>query len=252
MNKKALIKEYAVKHRYFTLDEVIRETDLSIQVAKNYLHELKKAGIVFSAGKGVYSSIANEFHFDENSRVKEISWILKRKFPFVDFIIWNTLYLQPFYHHTQTHHITFVEVEMEAVNDVAEAISLSYRNVFVEKRSKNFAESLDITGNPVIVRSLIDRSPRHGHNPQLEKMLVDLFIIKDKYRTMPESDYWELWRSLYSKYRINIGKVVAYARRRKCLEALVTQIIDNKEVGQVTFGAYFELVAKVILKKRTL
>ncbi len=245
MNKKTIIKEYALKHRYFTLDEVIRETDLKVQVAKNYLQELKKAGVVYSAGKGIYSSIANEFHFEDNNRVKEISWILKREFPLVDFIIWNTLYLQPFYHHMQTHHITFVEVEMEAVNDVAEAISISYRNVLVEKKNKNFAQSLDITHNPIIVRNLIDRSPRNGHNPRLEKMLVDLFIIKDKYRTMSETDYWELWRSIYSKYRINIGKVVAYARRRQCFKALAEQLIDNKELGQVTFGAYFELVAKV-------
>lgn len=249
MNKKELVNKYIKNNRYFNLAGVIKETGLSNQVAKNYLHAFKVKGIIFSAGGGIYSSVAKEFSCPGNSRVAQIRRIIKKEFPLLDFVIWNTLYFQGYYHHMQTHSITFVEVEQDAVQPVAERISRSYRFVFVEKKSKVFGANFNITKDPVIVRTLISRSPREGNNPRLEKLLVDLFIIKDKYRTMPDADYWELWRQMYSLYRISFGELIDYARRRKNLKALMPQVIDNLKINKVTFGTKVGLVSKVTNRK---
>lgn len=244
MNKKALVREYAKSQKYFTLGEIVKNTGLVKQVAKNYLHLLKVEGAIFPAGHGIYSSIAKEFIIPEKSRVKKVRQILKKEFPQLDFIIWNTLYFQGYYQHTQTHHITFVEVEKDAIRPVADRISRSYRHVLAEKRGRTFDEGFDITKDPIIIRELNKLSLRDGHNPKLEKMLVDLFIIKDKYRTMTDADYWELWREIYSLYRVNIGEAISYAARRKNLEALISQLIDNIGVNKVTFRPNKRLGAK--------
>lgn len=249
MNKKELVREYIKKNRYFNLAGVIKETGLSSQVAKNYLHALKADGIIFSAGGGIYSSVAKEFSCPENSRVAQIRRIIKKEFPLLDFIVWNTLCFQGYYHHMQTHNVTFVEVEQDAVQPVADSISRSYRFVSVERKTRTFDANFNIVKDPIIVRSLISRSPRNGHNPCLEKLLVDMFIIKDKYRTMPDADYWELWRQMYSLYRINFGELIDYARRRKNLKALMPQVIDNLKINKVIFGTKVGLVSKVTKKK---
>ena len=110
-------------------------------------------------------------------------------------------------------------------------------------------KGLDITRDPIVVRQLIKGSPHDGHTPTIEKMLVDLYVIKDKYKTMPDGDYWELWRSIDKLFRINIGDMIAYARRRRYLRGINSQLIDNIGLNNVTFGAYIKYVAKVTSKK---
>ena len=250
MNKKELVGEYIKKHQYFNLAEVIREIGFSNQVAKNYLYVLKSEGIIFSAGRGVYSSVAEEFHPEEKNRVVEIRQLLKKQYPDLDFLIWNTLYFQPYYHHQQTHNITFVEVEADAIRPVADSISRDYRFVTIEKASRVRNKDFDITRDPIVVRLLIKGSPRKGHSPSLEKMLVDLFVIKDKYSTMADSDYWELWRSIDGFFRINVTALIAYAKSRRYFQDIFSQLIDNVGLNNVTFGAYIKYAGKVTSNKK--
>ena len=249
MNKRALVKEYAENHRYFTLEEVVKATGASNQLAKNYLQELKQTGIIFSAGRGVYSSVTNDFRPVEKSRVVKIRQLLKKQFPYLEFLVWNTLYFQPYYHHQQTHNITFVEVESDVIRSVADRIYRDYRFVVIEKASRVAPKNFDITRDPIVVRRLIKGSPRQGHVPTLEKMLVDLFVIKDKYATMPDGDYWELWRSIDDLFRVNIGVLISYARTRRYFRGILSQLIDNVGLENVTFGAYIKYAAKVTSKK---
>ncbi len=249
LNKKELVREYIKKHRYFNLAEVIKETGFSNQVAKNYLHTLKSEGIIFSAGRGIYSSVAEEFRLEEKSRVTEIRQLLKKQYPDLDFLIWNTLYFQPYYHHQQTHNITFVEVEADAIRLVADSISRDYRFVMVEKASRLAPKGFDITRDPIVVRLLIKGSPRKGHAPSLEKMLVDLFVIKDKYLTMADSDYWELWRSIDGFFRVNVSSLITYAKSRRYFRNMISQLIDNIGLNNITFGAYIKYAGKIISDK---
>lgn len=251
LNKKELVRSYIKKKRYFDLAGVIKETGLNKQVAKNYLYALKSEGVVFSAGRGVYSSVAQEFHPQEKSRVIEIRQLLKKQFPELDFLIWNTLYFQPYYHHQQTHNITFVEVESDAMHPVADSISRNYRFVMIEKASRVAPKDFDITRDPIVVRLLIKGSPRKGHTPSLEKMLADLFVIKDKYSTMPDGDYWELWRSIDDFFRVNVSALIAYAKTRRYFQAILSQLIDNIGLNNVTFGAYLKYAGKVTSNKGT-
>jgi len=119
----------------------------------------------------------------------------------------------------------------------------------MEKASRVAPQGFDITRDPIVVRLLIKGSPRKGHTPSLEKMLVDLFVIKDKYSTMTDSDYWELWRSIDDFFRVNVSALVAYAKARRYFQGIVSQLIDNIGVNNITFGAYLKYAGKVTSKK---
>lgn len=249
LDKKSFVKEYAAGHRYFSLEEVVKAAGISVQVAKNYLQELKQEGIVFPAGRGIYSSIKKEFYPEDKSRVADIKRLIKKHYPELDFIAWNTLCFQPYYHHQQTHHITFVEVERDGVRSVADRLSLVYRNVLVQKSSHLAPKGFDITKDPIIVKPLFKGAPRHGHSPAVEKMLVDLFVIKDKYLTMADADYWELLESIDDFYRVHVGDLVRYARRSRKFEAILSQLIEKIGTKEVTFGTYLKSVSKVTFSK---
>ena len=250
MNKKELIEEYVKKNRYCSLNEIVKLTGLGRPTAIKYLQQLKSEKVIFSAGRGFYTSVSKEFVYQKNSRVVKIYQLIKKEFPDLDFVIWNTLYFQPYYHHQQTHNITFVEIEYDGVHPVADKISQFYRHIFVETKSKDCPPGFDITKDPIVVRRLIRRSPRNGNDPSLEKMLIDLYVIKNKYKTMPDADYWELWRTVYSLYRINFPELIDYALRRRNMRAMIAQLIDNTEVSKVINGSKSNLLPKMTKQKR--
>jgi hypothetical protein len=160
---------------------------------------------------------------------------IKKKFPYTDFVIWDTKTLQSFYHHTQTHHITFVEVEKEAVMSVYESLYEKHPNVLKEKQSNAFYKDFDVKRDPIIVRGLITRSPRDRHTPALEKILVDMFMDMDKYNYISLSDYLEIWKDLVRRYRINIGFLHSYSKRRLCRTTLFSQLIKIKDSYSMDF-----------------
>ena len=192
MNKKELVREYIKKHRYFSLLQIVQKTNLEKKLVKDYLFQLKDEKIVYDAGYGFFSTVAQEFPFEDVRRVEIIRQDLKKNYPLVDFLIWDTKIFAPLYHHTQTHHITFVEVEKDLVFSVHEHLYGKYRGVLKEKRVKSFFAGFDVTLDPVVVRAMPSRSPREGNIPALEKILVDMYLDIDKYLYIGHSDYFEL------------------------------------------------------------
>ena len=171
-----------------------------------------------------------------------IRQFLKKNYPLVDFLIWDTKTFAPLYHHTQTHHITFVEVEKDLVFPVHEHLYSKYRGVLKERREKSFFVGFDVTLDPVVVRAIPSRSPREGNTPALEKILVDMYLDIDKYAYIGHSDYFELWRDLVRLYRINIRELIGYSNRRKCSRTLFSQLVDNNNSYAIDFC---QLIAKV-------
>ena len=226
MNKKGKVREYIDKHKYFSLSQIAKELSLEKKIVKDYLLQLKKKNLVFEAGYGIYSTIEKRFSLILKSRVNTLLNFLKKKFPYTKFIIWNTQQLQSLYHHTQQHSITFIEVEKEVILSFFETVSKEYRNVLVEKRNREYFNSFDITRNPIVIRNLFSRSPQKGYSPELEKILVDMFINLDKYRYISASDYWKIWERLFSEFRVKIGIFCYYSRRRKCFNKLFPQLSD--------------------------
>ncbi|MBN1869026.1 MAG: hypothetical protein JW847_00395 [Candidatus Omnitrophica bacterium] len=227
MNKKELVREYIRKHRYFTLSQIARETGLGRKILWDYLSQLKTQKVIFDAGYGCYSLVGKVFELPKVDRAQDIVQFVKKEFPLLtDFIVWDTRGLRSFYHHIQTHHITFVEVEKDILPSVFDKLYLKFRNVLRERRSKVFFESFDVTRNPVVVRGLVSRSPWFDHVPALEKILIDMFMDLDKYNYIGRSDYLEIWRELIQEYRIDMRVVYSYSKRRKCLEGLLSQLID--------------------------
>ena len=247
MNKKLLVREYIKKHRYFSLSQIARETKLGRKILWDYLSQLKAEKVVFDAGYGCYSSVVKVFTLPTIERAQNITQFVKKEFPLVtDFIVWDTKMLQSFYHHTQTHHITFVEVEKDVLPSVYDKLYLKFQNVLRERRSKVFFELFDVTRNPVVVRGLVSRSSRVGHVPALEKILIDMFMDLDKYNYIGRSDYLEIWRELIQEYRMDIRLVHSYSKRRKCLEGIFSQLVEIKESYGIEFCQLLQEVGKTL------
>ena len=226
MNKKEQVKNYVKKHKYFSLSQITNELCFEKKTLKDYLLQLKKNKLVFDAGYGICSSIEKRFSLIKKSRVDTLLRSLRTKFPYTKFIVWNTQQLQPLYHNTQQHNITFIEVDKEAVAPFFETVSRNYREAVIEKRNREYFDSFNIVHDPVVIRILFSRSPKKGNSPELEKVLVDMFIDLDRYKYISDADYWKIWQRLFSEFRIKIGTLCNYSMRRKCFKGLFSRLTD--------------------------
>ena len=96
-----------------------------------------------------------------------------------------------------------------------------------------------------MVRGLVSRPPRTGHIPALEKILIDMLMDLDKYNYIGRSDYIEIWNDLIQRYRIDIRVVHGYSKRRKCSEALFSQLIEIKSSYGIEFCQLLREVGKL-------
>ena len=152
--------------------------------------------------------------------------VLKKSFPFTDFLIWNPKQSQPLYQHTQQHHITFIHTEKGAIQSISDRLSRDYRDTLIEKRSDSFFKSVDISRNPVIIRKMVSRSVKNSRIPPVEKILVDMFVDMDRYKYVSSWDYWQMWEHLLNGYRINFGYVYNYSKRRGCFEGIFKRLFE--------------------------
>jgi hypothetical protein len=81
------------------------------------------------------------------------------------------------------------------------------------------------TGPLVILRSSITEEPVNGNYATIEKLLVDLYLEKDRAHLMEESEYSRVFSNLASSQRINIARLLRYAHRRKVKYALTQDIL---------------------------
>lgn len=246
MTIKEKILSLIKKNPYFSLSYLIKETKEKPKVIKNYLLSFKEEGIIFDAGWGIYTTKKQEFKLSTLSRIETLSRLIKKEFPFSKFLIWDTRQLSSLYQHTPRYGITFVETQKELTCSFYEYISKKYQKTYLEQKNKIYFENFSLYLSPVVIRRLIKRAPYKKTQPTLEKILVDIFCDVNTYKYISWQDYWQIWQELAINYRIKIGDLISYSRRRKCFQDLFLQLIDNNIFNNMTFGALFKEVAEVI------
>ena len=82
-----------------------------------YFHEFTRAGLVFAAGRGWYSTLATPFTLNREP-VDGLIQELKKKFPLLDFSCWSTEQISGAMHHLLSRFVTFVYVETDARESV--------------------------------------------------------------------------------------------------------------------------------------
>ena len=84
-----------------------------------YLHAFTRAGLVFAAGRGWYSSIATPFTLNREP-VSSLVHELNKTFPLLDFSCWSTAQIASYGHHLLAKFVSFVHTERDSMESVFE------------------------------------------------------------------------------------------------------------------------------------
>lgn len=138
---------------------------------------------------------------------------MKTNFPYLNYIIWHISEINSISQHLINKDTYYVEVERDAIDAVFEQLREKFKYVLRAKTNEDvyFGESV------IIVRSLVTGSPTQSINivptTTIEKLLVDLFTDKE-FKFLHGYELTHIFNNAFSKYTINIDKLLRYASRK--------------------------------------
>lgn len=178
------------------------------------IYSLVKADIIKRIGRGKYKcGNGNAFTPQITPKALRINNFIKANFPYLNYIIWNVSEINSLSQHLINKDTYCVEVERDAISAVFENLREKFKYVLRGKTNEDvyFGESI------IVVRSLVTGSPiqisSNVPTTTIEKLLVDLFSDKE-FEFLQGYELTHIFNNAFSKYTINIDKLLRYASRK--------------------------------------
>ena len=199
--------------------------DFADNTINAYLSRLKKEGVLHTVSRGVYKieslksyqPFVSEFLKNTYDKIKD-------KFPYIDFCVGETAWLNDYMVHLPFKNYTYIEIEKEAINSVFNFLSKQSDTKTFLYSDKEFIDRY-LTDNVeiIIVKPLVSEAPLTEVSgvrvPTLEKLLVDVLIDKELFSAQ-QSEKRDIFLNAISRYNVNKPKMRRYAQRRNRKEEL--------------------------------
>ena len=184
------------------------------------LYRLVDSGRIFDAGRGWYSTIDPPFvpHYDSINGIVDQ---LGNRYPRLQFSVWSTEQLQAFAHHLMTRYTVFLFTETDAISSVTEFLQNQKHTAYPNPKQTEVVKYVASANRRIIVRPVVTKEPVEGHFATIEKILVDLFLEKDRLFLMDGAEYRRIFENIIFANRIVMGRLFGYAERRKINASLV-------------------------------
>ncbi len=196
---------------------------LNRDTLKKSLSRMQLNKIIFDAGRGWYSTVARGFELETES-VDELIREIKSRFPLMEFSCWSTKQLQSFAHHMMTKFVAFVYADVDFLPSINEHLDEKSYNVYRNPTKPEIRKYYSLKERTCVLRPRISEEPVKGRYASIEKILVDLYIEKNRVNLMDGSEYKRIFENLVTAYRINIGRLLRYANRREVKESLMKDV----------------------------
>jgi len=167
-----------------------------------YLHEFKRAGVIYDAGRGWYSRLAAPFTLNREPVASQVQE-LNKTFPLVEFSCWSTEQIKGAMHHLLSRFVTFVNVETDAMKNVWEHLRDAGWDAWLNPRGARAARARQKNPSPI------------------EKLLVDLLFEVRDLQLMAMPEFHTLVANLAGMQRIQVATLLKYASERKLSPSLL-------------------------------
>ena len=196
------------------------------------MKQLSADNKIIKTSRCSYSCLVKEsYHYDLSETAKNISLSIQKRFPLVNYQIWELYQINEFVNHQMAHNTIFVDVENELEESIFNFLFEDYQHVlFKPTFNEYYKYSKDET---IVVKKLISESPsfvNEYHQASLEKILVDLFGKGISGSIISQSEYKAIYEDCFKKYQINTSALFRYARRRGNNKTIMKFIEENTNI----------------------
>lgn len=191
----------------------LKESSISV-----YLSKLKKEGVLKNPSRGKYTlSGKDRFSPVIDAKLKRLYNKIKKDYPFIEFCVWNTLWLNEFMRHQPFRFYTIIELEKDVAQSVFYKLKDQGKTVFLEPDAETFELYIHNSDDVIILKQLVSEAPLVEMEniiiPSLEKLLVDMLIDTNLFGAQ-QSELEFIYRSAFEKFEISKSKMKRYAHRR--------------------------------------
>lgn len=227
------IKSFLMDNPSFSTKDfigMVKETQAVYSDRKAYriLLDLQDDGKVMKIGRGRYTplSVKRPYRFEASPQLIEITGQIRKKYPLVNFQIWELYQWNEFVNHQMAHNAFFIEVENPLETTIFEYLSEQYPRVLLRPDIETYYRYR--SDDMIVVQRLLTGVPTSlpGTNQAaLEKLLVDIFSKKLTGQLIERAEYRRIYEDAFRKYAINESALFRYAGRRH-LEEDIRRFID--------------------------
>lgn len=240
------LKSFLPKHEPFT-KEVIRNffakngEEITEENLKVRINRLKSKGVIVNVGWGLYKLNDKKiFEPELNIHLKNLSTKLRKEFPFLNYILWSTTWLNELTTLQLMRNLFVIEVESGSEDAVFRVIKEDFPSrTFLNPNESEWENYKSENEENIMVKTMISESPHKTEHSikiaRLEKILVDIYCDKF-WKTMFSSETNNIYAEACTSYAINFTTLLSYAARRgkrkeiwnhiKSLEILDLSIIN--------------------------
>lgn len=183
-----------------------------------YLSRLKKEGIIKNPSRGIYSLKGKKaYHPTIGNKLKRLYNKIKKKYPFAEFCVWDTKWLNEFMRHQPFKFYTVLEFDKDVTESVFYTLKELGKQVFIEPDAETFDLYISNSEDVIILKHLISEAPLQEIEktvvPTIEKLLVDMTIDTKMYAAQ-QNEIEFIYANTFDKYEVNKNRMKRYAYRR--------------------------------------
>ena len=201
---------------------------------RRFLGALLENNKIVRIGRNLYE-VSDGSHYEYLNRYSDIAKmaaeIMDKRFPLLDFRIWELCWLNEFFNHQIARNKIFVEVENDGCEYAFSALEDKFESVLLKPSGEELVRYGKDDG--IIIDRLVGEAPRGGkerYNVPLEKIIVDLFANKLLKGMVSQGDYPGALSEMFKKYKIDQSKLFRYARRRNKEEYIREYLAGHTDI----------------------
>jgi hypothetical protein len=183
------------------------------------INRFKSKGIIVSVGRGWYRFNDKKiFEPEITPSLKKLSTKLKKGFPFLNYILWSSNWLNELTTLQLFRNVYVIEVEAGSEEAVFRTIKEDFPfRTFLNPKENEWEYYKADSEDNIIVKTMISESPNVMNHTiktaKLEKILVDLYCDKF-WKPIFSSELSNIYMEACSDYTINFSTLLSYAGRR--------------------------------------
>jgi hypothetical protein len=216
-----------IVHFYKKIDPTILKSTVNWRV-----YELVNRSILERIGKGKFRlGSGTSFIPDLNTKHFKVNAAIKTKFPFTNYCIWDSDFINEFSQHISKGNIMLVDAERGSEESICQLLNEQFKEVFLMPGKEMLDNYFSHLKKPIIVRTLVSEAPykeiRNVPVATLEKILVDIFSdIEFEY--LRGNEMVLIYKSAFERYTISESKLIRYADRKRKKKQLTDFLTNNK------------------------
>lgn len=192
-------------------------------------------GFVLRVGRNIYCFSDNTRRYychNYSDLAIQVSEYIKEHFPYLTFVVFETVQLNEFINHQIGRNTIFVFTEGDVIDFVFDGLKGIYPGKVMLTPSLKVFNQYHYEDTIVLVK-LISEAPKNGHIPwheSIEKLLVDIMTERLINETFSKAEMANIYETAFKRYIIDESKLFRYARRRNVENKMRVFIKNNTNV----------------------